>query len=84
MRGKLHNVAPDQIHTVQLKQSVQQFRKSYASGFRRAGAGKNRRVQHIQIQREVWNMEQFDPDPFLKDLGKYGLPWQCVDVTGKI
>ena len=32
----------------------------------------------------VWNMEQFDPDPFLKDLGKYGLPWQCVDVTGKI
>ena len=32
----------------------------------------------------VWNMEQFDPDPFLADLGKYGLPWQCVDVTGKI
>ena len=31
----------------------------------------------------VWNMEQFDPDPFLKDLGEYGLPWTCVDVTGK-
>ena len=29
----------------------------------------------------VWNMEQMDPDPFLKDLAAYGLPWQCVDVT---
>ncbi len=23
----------------------------------------------------VFNMEQFDPDPFMEDLGKYGLPW---------
>ena len=23
----------------------------------------------------VWNMEQFDPDPFMKDLNRYGLPW---------
>ncbi|TAL18807.1 saccharopine dehydrogenase family protein [bacterium] len=23
----------------------------------------------------VFNMEQFDPDPFLKTLGEYGLPW---------
>ncbi len=30
----------------------------------------------------VWNMEQNDPDPFLRDLGEYGLPWTCVDVTG--
>ena len=29
----------------------------------------------------VWNMEQMDPDPFLKDLAAYGLPWQCVDLT---
>ena len=28
----------------------------------------------------VWNMEQNDPDPFLEDLAKYGLPWQCVDI----
>jgi saccharopine dehydrogenase (NAD+, L-lysine-forming) len=26
----------------------------------------------------VWNMEQLDPDPFMADLNKYGLPW--VDV----
>ena len=28
----------------------------------------------------VWNMEQFDPDPFMEDLNKYGLPWQVVDI----
>jgi len=24
----------------------------------------------------VFNMEQFDPDPFMEDLNKYGLPWK--------
>lgn len=28
----------------------------------------------------VWNMEQYDPDPFMEDLNKYGLPWQVVEV----
>ncbi len=28
----------------------------------------------------VWNMEQHDPDPFMEDLNKYGLPWQVVDI----
>ncbi len=23
----------------------------------------------------VWNMEQFDPDPFMAEIGKWGLPW---------
>jgi len=26
----------------------------------------------------VWNMEQFDPDPFMEDLKRYGLPWNDV------
>ena len=26
----------------------------------------------------VFNMEQFDPDPFMADLNKYGLPWTEV------
>jgi saccharopine dehydrogenase (NAD+, L-lysine-forming) len=26
----------------------------------------------------VWNMEQFDPDPFMADLNRYGLPWQDI------
>ncbi len=24
----------------------------------------------------VFNMEQFDPDPFMAEIGKWGLPWQ--------
>lgn len=27
----------------------------------------------------VWNMEQFDPDPFMEDLMQYGLPWNVVE-----
>jgi saccharopine dehydrogenase (NAD+, L-lysine-forming) len=27
----------------------------------------------------VFNMEQFDPDPFLADLNRFGLPWQVED-----
>ncbi|MBF0229224.1 MAG: saccharopine dehydrogenase family protein [Desulfamplus sp.] len=29
----------------------------------------------------VWNMEQFDPDPFMEALNKYGLPWQVMEVS---
>lgn len=32
----------------------------------------------------VWNMEQQDPDPFMDDLNKYGLPWQVVDVNPEL
>jgi len=27
----------------------------------------------------VWNMEQFDPDPFMEDLNLFGLPWQHIE-----
>ncbi|MEW8310437.1 MAG: saccharopine dehydrogenase family protein [Candidatus Thiodiazotropha taylori] len=27
----------------------------------------------------VWNMEQYDPDPFMADLNRYGLPWQDLE-----
>ena len=26
----------------------------------------------------VWNVEEFDPDPFLSALGRYGLPWHEI------
>lgn len=29
----------------------------------------------------VFNMEQFDPDPFMADLNHYGLPWTIQEVT---
>jgi len=28
----------------------------------------------------VWNMEQLDPDPFMEDLNRYGLPWEVVEL----
>ncbi len=28
----------------------------------------------------VFNMEQFDPDPFMDDLGEYGLPWNVITL----
>lgn len=27
----------------------------------------------------VWNMEQFDPDPFMEQLNKHGLPWHIIE-----
>ena len=27
----------------------------------------------------VWNMEQLDPDPFMDDMNKYGLPWIVIE-----
>lgn len=29
----------------------------------------------------VWNMEQLDPDGFMADLNRYGLPWHYVELT---
>ena len=26
----------------------------------------------------VWNVEEFDPDPFMEELNKQGLPWHEV------
>ncbi|MBN7798685.1 saccharopine dehydrogenase family protein [Parahaliea mediterranea] len=28
----------------------------------------------------VWNMEQCDPDPFMEDMNRYGLPWTVVEL----
>lgn len=27
----------------------------------------------------VWNMEQLDPDPFMADMNRYGLPWKVIE-----
>ncbi|MBS3131834.1 saccharopine dehydrogenase family protein [Candidatus Woesearchaeota archaeon] len=32
----------------------------------------------------VFNIEQFDPDPFMEQLNKQGLPWNVVDFKGKL
>ncbi len=28
----------------------------------------------------VWNMEQLDPDPFMHDMNRYGLPWKTIEL----
>jgi saccharopine dehydrogenase (NAD+, L-lysine forming) len=30
----------------------------------------------------VWNLEQLDPDPFMADMNRYGLPWQVIEEPG--
>ncbi|MEH6813909.1 MAG: saccharopine dehydrogenase family protein [Motiliproteus sp.] len=30
----------------------------------------------------VWNMEQMDPDPFMEDMNKHGLPWTLIEEPG--
>ena len=30
----------------------------------------------------VWNMEEFDPDPFMEQLGRQGLPWTLTPWNG--
>lgn len=32
----------------------------------------------------VWNMEQFDPDPFMGMLNQHGLPWQIKELDGPL
>ena len=52
---------------------------SYTTGVP-AMVGAKMIVENTWKRPGVWNMEQMDPDPFLADLARYGLPWQCVDV----
>ncbi len=32
----------------------------------------------------VFNMEQFDPDPFMEDLNQYGLPWKIEEWNNSV
>ncbi|NBC82330.1 MAG: saccharopine dehydrogenase family protein [Bacteroidetes bacterium] len=32
----------------------------------------------------VWNMEQWDPDPFMEDLNTYGLPWKVEEWSHSV
>ncbi|MEQ1540403.1 MAG: saccharopine dehydrogenase C-terminal domain-containing protein, partial [Sphingorhabdus sp.] len=32
----------------------------------------------------VWNIEQFDPDPFMEMLNQHGLPWQVKELDGPL
>ncbi len=59
---------------------VQSQAISYTTGVP-AMIGAKMMIEGKWMKSGVWNMEQFDPDPFMEDLNKYGLPWQIVDLT---
>jgi Saccharopine dehydrogenase and related proteins len=52
---------------------------SYTTGVP-AMIGAKMMVQGVWKRAGVWNMEEFNPDPFMADLSTYGLPWTVVDL----
>lgn len=50
---------------------------SYTTGVP-AMIGAKMMLQEKWMKPGVWNMEQFDPDPFMDDLNAYGLPWNDI------
>lgn len=55
-------------------QEVQSQAISYTTGVP-AMIGAKMMLEGKWMQPGVWNMEQLDPDPFMADLNRYGLPW---------
>ncbi len=50
---------------------------SYTTGVP-AMIGAKLMIQNVWRDKGVFNMEQFDPEPFMEDLNKYGLPWKEI------
>lgn len=57
---------------------VQSQAISYTTGVP-AMIGAKMMVEGKWLQDGVWNIEQLDPDPFMEDMNKYGLPWQVIE-----
>ena len=38
----------------------------------------------IWFRQGVWNVEQFNPDPFIQQLNIHGLPNQTVELKNKL
>jgi saccharopine dehydrogenase (NAD+, L-lysine-forming) len=57
---------------------VQSQAISYTTGVP-AMIGAKMMLEGKWMQPGVWNMEQMDPDPFLEDMNKYGLPWDVIE-----
>lgn len=52
---------------------------SYTTGVP-AMIGAKMMVEGRWMKSGVWNMEQLDPDPFMDDLNRYGLPWTLKEL----
>lgn len=51
---------------------------SYTTGVP-AVVGAMMMMKGLWMENGVWNMEQLNPDPFLEELGKQGLPWKVIE-----
>ena len=58
---------------------VQSQAISYTTGVP-AMIGAKQMLQGNWIKPGVWNIEQFNPDPFMEDMTKYGLPWNVIEL----
>jgi len=52
---------------------------SYTTGVP-AMIGAKLMLEKVWYQEGVYNMEEFDPDPFMDELNKQGLPWQVKEL----
>ncbi len=64
-------------------QEVQSQAISYTTGVP-AMIGAKMMLEGKWMAPGVWNMEQMDPDPFMADLNRYGLPWEVVELDGTL
>ncbi|WP_417499405.1 saccharopine dehydrogenase family protein [Methylophaga sp.] len=60
-------------------QEVQSQAISYTTGVP-AMIGAKMMLEGKWKQPGVWNIEQFDPDSFMEDMNKYGLPWNVIEL----
>ncbi len=51
---------------------------SYTTGVP-AMVGAMMMMKGLWMEKGVWNMEQMNPDPFLEELGRQGLPWKVIE-----
>jgi len=60
-------------------QEVQSQAISYTTGVP-AMIGAKMMLEEKWLQPGVFNIEQFDPDPFMNDMNQYGLPWKVIEL----
>ncbi len=56
---------------------------SYTTGVP-AMIGAKMMLSGLWREKGVHNMEEYDPDPFMEDLNKYGLPWQVIEWNSSV
>lgn len=60
---------------------VQSQAISYTTGVP-AMIGAKLMIEGQWMQPGVWNIEQLDPDPFMEDMNRCGLPWKVIEEPG--